>query len=231
MRLLVFGCEHSGTRWLTHLLSLHPDVDSVLHRSCPHGGQIPTSDLVSDLKSRHFDGVALMFRDQSCCLAAQETGGSFEAAVESSRRSLQEQERPTSTTDPFLQSSLISTWVNSAAAVFDACRTEQIAVTLVSYEMLVQARSLALQQALNLLGLDSARYDFYEQDHPDRSQFIEWDARLSSATVDGNRKYVPLNIREVASSMNRILRGRTSRQLSKMKLCFRSAVKNRVFQD
>lgn len=191
MPLLIVGCEHSGTRWVSHLIALHPDIHTIEHWSVPHAGWIPTHDLVEKIMAGRIRRVVLVYRDASCTRESQRHSGSFSMALDHYAA------HPDDSGHEFLQGELVETWNSSANALVAACERAGYPWALVSYEQLLQSRRLGLVQVFRMLGIDPDDYQYYDQDDSDRSQFIVEDPPLpySSAARDGNEKYVATSVR------------------------------------
>jgi hypothetical protein len=191
MPLLVVGCEHSGTRWVSHLMALHPDIQTIEHWSVPHAGWIPTQDLAEKILSGRIRRVVLVYRDASCIRESQRHSGSFSMALD------RYVTRPEDPGHEFMHGDLIETWNASADALVAACEQAGSPWTLVSYEQLLQSRRLGLVQVFRMLGMNPDEYQYYDRDDLDRSQFIVEDPALpySSEARDGNEKYIASSVR------------------------------------
>mgnify|MGYP000512240138 CR=1 FL=1 len=184
-RVLIVGCEHSGTRWIAHLLSLHPDVTAE-HASSPSAGKLPLETIEGRLARGDFDGLAIVFRDASAIRAAQMVSGSFDEVKRRAAKS------PCDPEFALLHADIVETWKATADYLHNLCRRYSVASCAVSYETTLQSRRVSLSQTFCLLQISPSAYSYYDQEHADRSVAVPWDAQVGTTAVDGNEKYVVL---------------------------------------
>jgi len=182
MQILVLGCEHSGSRWLAHLVGLHPLV-SVEHRSFPSNGDFGLADLIESMAQLRFDGVVFVFRDASAIRASQRTAGSYDRAIANHRAQSKSVRRD------FIGSDLVETWTNAAELLASDCDAHSIPWALASYETTLQSRTVSLTRIFRCFCLDELQYQYFAAEHGDRTIAVPWDGTKSTHPVDGNKKY------------------------------------------
>ena len=177
------GCEHAGTRWVSHCIWLHPDVDKILHKSVPSRAMNPP-DLkhLRGLAGDEYHGMVFVSRDSSCLLGSQARSGSFNILLGKQKK------EPNNAAFQTPANNLVDNWVWVAEGLMEQCRNQNFPYALVSYEFLVQMRNENLRKVFEQLGLDPASYD-YKAQCSNQPGPIGWGLPKTNMAEDGNIKY------------------------------------------
>jgi len=181
MKIIVVGCESSGTRWLYHNVVVHPDVSQVTHWSIPWRDENPTWRIINQLPEN--DAILFMCRDGSCTSSSMLQGAGWHQLLKNHHQNPADQRYELHSEDP------IENWSKSAEIIADQARILRKNIQFVSYESLVQLRKPVLFGLFSNLGLNPKSYEYYDKDHNNLTQFIPWTGGGSLFANDGNKKY------------------------------------------
>jgi len=181
MRIMVVGCESSGTRWLYHNVVLHPQVTKMTHFSIPWKDQNPTSKIINVLSE--YDAVLFMVRDSSCTAASMTKGAGWWKLLDKNRKNPNCAQYKVYSQDP------IENWKESADVIINELNRTNKMYEIISYESLIQFREHVLNKLFGHLGLDPTLYQFYDKNHQGLDKFLEWAGPGSLYANDGNKKY------------------------------------------
>ena len=195
MNICIVGCEHSGTRWITHRLIRHPQVKSFHHMSIPADGKNQTFKLVSSIRSGIFDAVVLVYRDRSCIEESQKKSGTFQRLIESTKKPYF-----ISNDNYVFAADVVGNWQIASQIIMGACEHVGKKHYIFSYEAAVQNPAWSLRSLFTAMGLDPNTYDFYDYNQPlplvKTSPEWRWlakswyDLQKYCRPHDGNKKYI-----------------------------------------
>lgn len=176
MKILIIGCEHSGTRWLSHNIVIHPDVEEIIHCSVPTDGSIGLDWVIPNIEDNKYDGAVIVTRDSSCLRRSQESSphSSFKKLVENNQ---------------FYSKDLIENWVIAGSIVMKSCKDNNVPYAMTCYESLVQFLEQNLRKIFRQLNINEDNYKHYQEEHTNRSLAIPWD-QGTTRPIDGNKKYI-----------------------------------------
>lgn len=139
MNIIVTGPESSGTRWVTSLISFHPDVGRVFHHSFPEGK--PKGRHWPDLR-KYRCPVVVCVRDRTATTMSQQSLG-------------WEQWDPP------------ACWRQALDRIEDQLVGWPAPIAVVGYESLIGLPRLVFRQTLEHIGLDADCYEYERIDPQD----------------------------------------------------------------
>lgn len=170
IKVIVIGPEHSGTRWVSGLLSIHPEIEFFKHLSYPSGGEWPKIDQIyinEKLKGTNLK-IIICVRDKTCNNLSAEKSSSYK-----NNKKVIAQDYGNLVDDAI---SIINKQIQAI---------DKSDLVFISYESLLLHRKLVLQQTFRLLGINEDNYDY---DNTDVITVKNW-IHVSLKGIDGNAKY------------------------------------------
>jgi len=185
-RIIVFGAQNSGTRWICNLISNHPDSGkNVDHASIPQGDGAPA---FLDDPNSVWDTYLIVVRDANCVRASLKAKNppNWKKYIESGTK--------------VYDTDIVK---NFQLAIQDLIENKLIPLNInyvfVSYETMMQFKESYLTQILTQIDLDPKKYPW---DLEGRTPFTGLDPSngkdkyfadreyCEQIPIDGNRKYI-----------------------------------------